>query len=80
MIRSGLDAAARAAKRRPDQVPAHHPRRPTEVPVVLLDDVLTSGSTSLAAIKGVGGRGHRDGRGVLTLATAAPWRSEANTR
>ena len=75
----GLDAAARAAnlagriRFRPSSAP------PDGVPVVLLDDVLTSGSTSLAAIRALADEGIETAA-VLTLATAAPWRSEANNR
>lgn len=73
----GLDAVARAAnlagriRFRPPSAP------PDGVPVVLLDDVLTTGSTSLAALRALAGHGI-DVAAVLVLATAAPWRSELN--
>lgn len=68
----GLDAAARATnlagriRFRPAAAPPHR------APVVLLDDVLTTGSTVLAAVLALGGEGI-DVCAAVAVATAAPW-------
>jgi predicted amidophosphoribosyltransferase len=70
----GLDAASRAAnlagriRFRPSGAP------PKGAPVVLLDDVLTTGSTFVAAVRALSGVGIEVVSG-LAVATAAPWRA-----
>ena len=70
----GLDAAARAAnlagriRLRPAGMP------PPDAGVVLLDDVITTGSTAIAALRALSVTGI-EVNSVLAVATAAPWRS-----
>ncbi len=70
----GLDAAGRAAnlagrvRFRPAAAP------PPGAPVVLLDDVLTTGSTLLASVRALSAA-RIDVAAGIAVATAAPWRS-----
>ncbi len=75
----GLDAAARAANLAGRVRFRLSAAPPQGVPVVLLDDVLTTGSTSLAAITALADEGIETAA-VLAVATAAPWRTNANNR
>jgi predicted amidophosphoribosyltransferase len=71
----GLDAAGRAANLAGRVRLRQSATPPVGARVVLLDDVLTTGSTSLASIRALDEAGIAVAC-VLAVATAAPWRSE----
>ncbi len=70
----GLDAAARAANLSGRVRFRSGASPPADAPVVVLDDVLTTGSTLLAAVRGLAEH-HVHVIASLSVATAAPWRT-----
>lgn len=75
----GLDAVARAANLAGRIRFRRGSTPPDGARVLLLDDVVTSGSTSLAAVRTLAEQGI-EVAAILAVATAAPWRSELNER